>query len=135
MLAHPQECAIPQMCSRSTGVLVVWVALALTTVVEGVPTPSQSDVQHKDTLEASKMHRQLQATGTPDKCTDPASYATWLAVVNQACCGKAGAQCTDGLPTACDEEVSPTHRAYTAQARECTSYEAGALFRRVLASS
>jgi hypothetical protein len=50
--------------------------------------------------------RKLQAGGTPDKCTDDASFQAWLALINAACCTTAASACSDGLPTSCDQECA-----------------------------
>ena len=47
--------------------------------------------------------RQLQAGGTPDRCSTDESYNAWLALINSACCAHGGG-CTNGLPTQCDVE-------------------------------
>ena len=50
--------------------------------------------------------RRLQAGGRPDQCSDDASFQAWLALVNSACCEHAATPCTNGLPSACDEECA-----------------------------
>ena len=49
--------------------------------------------------------RQLQAAG-PDKCTSDESFQAWLDLVNSACCQHSAAPCTNGLPSACDQECA-----------------------------
>jgi len=50
--------------------------------------------------------RRLQAGGRPDQCSDDSSFQAWLALVNSACCTHAATPCTNGLPSACDEECA-----------------------------
>ena len=53
----------------------------------------------------ARAGRQLQAGGTPDRCSSDESYNAWLALINSACCAHGGG-CTNGLPTQCDQECA-----------------------------
>ena len=96
------------MKGAALGLAVAGVLSSLAHAVPNVGTePEWLASNDSDALDAdASSHRALQASGRPDQCSDDASFQAWLALVNSACCTNAATQCTNGLPTSCDEECA-----------------------------
>ena len=77
---------------------------ALAAAASAIPQAPAPEPRAHDIVNTT--HRQLQATGPPDQCTDPVSFQAWLAGANQACCTKTTSHCANGIPTDCDAECA-----------------------------